>query len=155
MAEWYHDENGRRRFCFAQGRPFEFSEAIADEICERIANGETLIRICESEHIPPPSTIYRWMDKFEDFHKAYALAREKQADFHADAIEQISESADVTNPVAVQKAKLLTQVLQWRAGRQRPKKWGTKVEIKSSEGEFKDWTELATAAKSEESEDDS
>jgi hypothetical protein len=63
------------------GRPSKFSEAIADEVCGRLAAGEALIRICRDPHLPAEATIRNWVvdDKYPVFTQAYHRAREHQA----------------------------------------------------------------------------
>jgi Bacteriophage Sf6, terminase small subunit-like len=64
-----------------RGRPpsteLPFSREIADSICERLANGESLIAI--------------WQDKDPEFHSAYARARELQAEHFVDEILLIAD----------------------------------------------------------------
>ena len=47
---------------FMTGRPSVFTPEIAAEICERIAMDESLIKICESDHMPSTNTVYRWLN---------------------------------------------------------------------------------------------
>jgi hypothetical protein len=49
------------------GRPSSYSDALADAVCERMLNGESLVKICEDEEMPSRTTIYRWMDARPDF----------------------------------------------------------------------------------------
>lgn len=58
------------------GRPSKFSQELADEIAERIAHGETLKSICEDDHMPNASTIFRWEIANHDFCKLLTHARE-------------------------------------------------------------------------------
>jgi len=73
------------------GRPTEFTQELADEICERISAGETLIDICQDDHIPGRSSIFRWMNANKEFRDAYTQARIDQAQHWADEIVKISD----------------------------------------------------------------
>jgi hypothetical protein len=57
------------------GRPSTFDEAIAAEICERLAEGEPLRAICREEGMPPWRTVYGWMESNEDFSARIARGR--------------------------------------------------------------------------------
>lgn len=57
------------------GRPSIFTQAIADEICERISDGETLRQICRDAHMPHFTTVYDWRESNEEFCLRLARAR--------------------------------------------------------------------------------
>jgi hypothetical protein len=65
-------------------RPLEYTQAIAEAICERLMNGELLIEICDDPAMPRRPTVYRWLVKYMQFANMYAHAREVQADYFAD-----------------------------------------------------------------------
>ena len=54
----------------------KYTEQLADEICERIANGETLRAICRDDHMPCWGTVYNWRDENESFAARIARARD-------------------------------------------------------------------------------
>jgi hypothetical protein len=45
------------------GRPSKYTPELAQEICERLANGEPLRQICRDDHMPSWVAIYDWMVK--------------------------------------------------------------------------------------------
>jgi hypothetical protein len=49
------------------GRPPEYNEEIADEICERLSIGQTLSSICNLQGMPNYSTVWRWESSNEEF----------------------------------------------------------------------------------------
>jgi hypothetical protein len=59
-----------------RGRPSLYSPEIAEEICERLASGESMRRICQDEHMPGRRTVEGWMDADPDFRAKCARARE-------------------------------------------------------------------------------
>lgn len=70
------------------GRPTKFSGAVANEICDRIANGEPLAVICRDDHMPAARTVYDWMESKPEFSAAIARAREAGFDqIAADCLE--------------------------------------------------------------------
>lgn len=106
-----------------RGRPTKYTEALADKICERVAEGESLNAICKEPEMPARLTIYRWFREYESFSNNYARAREDQADFYADEIIALADSA--TDP---QKARLQIDTRKWVASKLKSKKYGDKVQ---------------------------
>ena len=63
------------------------NEKQLEEICERIANGESLTRICEtSEHLPSWRTVLRHVQEDEEAYKQYRIARSLQCEVMRDQI---------------------------------------------------------------------
>lgn len=84
----------------AIGRPTKYNKKLDDEICSRLASGESLNAICRDDHIPHRVNVMRWLlatDKplYDDFRTNYALAREIQYQNMADDILDIAD--DGTN----------------------------------------------------------
>jgi hypothetical protein len=73
-------------------RPTIFSEALADEICERLVAGESLRKICKRSSMPAVSTVCRWLAERAPFQEQYARARELQADTLADEVLYIADT---------------------------------------------------------------
>ena len=76
------------------GRPTIFTPEIADEIVERLSEGEPLRQICRDERMPSWQTVYRWKSDDEAFSRRIAGARE--AGFDAIA-EECLDIADETS----------------------------------------------------------
>jgi hypothetical protein len=57
------------------GRTSTFTQAAADEICARLADGEPLRQICRDAHMPAWRTVYQWREAHPDFDAAIARAR--------------------------------------------------------------------------------
>jgi hypothetical protein len=105
------------------GRPSIYSEQLADEICLRIAQGQSLRRICFDAHMPDQTTIYDWINKNGGFSHKYARAREDQAETLFD--EALDIAREHEDPA---KARVQIDTLKWAAGKLRPKKFGDKIE---------------------------
>lgn len=120
------------------GRPTDYTKDMADKICEKIANGRSLRSICAEDGMPPMKTIYRWLEANEEFRHQYARARDKQADYFAEEIIEIADSAEAES-AAVSKAKLQIDARKWAASKIAPKKYGDKTEldVKSSDGSMR------------------
>ena len=121
------------------GRPCEYDEEIAKEICFRIAHGEPLVRICQDEHLPNVVTIYRWLQKMPDFCNMYARAREDQADTLADEIQAIADQMPMEttdkdgntkfDPAYINWMRLRMDARKWVAAKLKPRKYGDRVEL--------------------------
>lgn len=107
------------------GRPSDYSPDVADMICEAIASGGALYRLCEQDGWPAEGTVYRWLEKEQEFREKYARARERQADRRSDEIIHIADEAEDANL-----ARLRVDARKWAASKLAPKKYGDKVTAK-------------------------
>ena len=110
------------------GRPSSFTQDMADTICARIAEGESLREICKDEWMPDRVTIYRWLSAFPEFCNHYTRAREDQADTLADEIMAIADETPDLNPIldkhgALIEIQLHSAYLQWQKQRIDARKW--------------------------------
>ena len=110
----------------AIGRPSKFTKELADKICECLANGDSLRKICASGNMPEARTVHRWANENSAFCQQYAHAREKQAEFYADEIIEIADSV-IAAAEEVAKARLQIDARKWHASKLAPKKYGDKV----------------------------
>ncbi len=127
------------------GRPSDFTQATADIICARLADGESLRAICASDDMPSKTSVFRWLAVNEAFRDQYARAREAQADHLVDEILEISDDATndwmvrngkdgedstyVLNGEHVQRSRLRVDSRKWFASKVAPKKYGEKLEL--------------------------
>ncbi len=121
-------------------RPSKYTPELSEEICNRLAGGESLRSICSSENIPNKSTVLRWLfdGKHEEFCDQYAKAREAQAEHMADELMDIADDGRndymerehglVLNSEAIARSKLRVDTRKWIAARLLAKKYGDKLE---------------------------
>lgn len=77
-----------------RGRPTVFTSALAAEIFERMANGQTINSICRLEHMPGRTTVKRWRrDDPQGFGKDYDLAHADLVESWADDMIDIADDA--------------------------------------------------------------
>lgn len=77
------------------GRQSTFTQKIADEIAERLGNGEPLAQICRDEKMPGLTTVYDWQNKDEQFAESIARARDAGYDHIAvDALAILDEQPE-------------------------------------------------------------
>lgn len=126
------------------GRPVEYTEDIAEEVCWRLAHGESLVSICRDDHIPHCATIYRWLNRFPLFCEMYARAREDQADTNADEILNIADEKPpefkddkgrtYLDQTWIQWQKNRIDARKWTAAKLKPRKYGDRMAVEGVEG---------------------
>jgi len=123
----------------------KFTQAIFDDICESISNGESLRSICLRDDMPDQRTVHRWLVKDDGgaLCQQYAHAREVQADTIFDEILDIADDAAndwmertgedsegwQLNGEHIQRSRVRIDARKWMAGKLRPKKYGDKLAI--------------------------
>lgn len=74
-----------------RGQPTKYTEAIAEEICNRISEGETLRAICRDKGMPW-RTVFDWLKAHPDFAERYQAARDLGMDAIAEDILHIADT---------------------------------------------------------------
>jgi hypothetical protein len=132
----------------AGGRPSEYTQTIADEICARLACGESLRTVCKDEHLPCTSTIFSWFRVYPEFLQQYTRAKEESADAMAEEVIDIADNATndymerldkdgqaaswAFNGEHVQRSRLRVDTRKWLMAKMKPKKYGEKVDAQIS-----------------------
>lgn len=121
------------------GRPTVFTQELADEICERIADGESLRSICKEESKPNKATVFRWLNANQDFSDQYTRAREEQAESFADEIVAIADDGKRdyvfddgkfgVDTDHISRARLRVEARKWVASKLKPKRYGDKLDL--------------------------
>lgn len=101
-----------------------YSLAIAEKVCEQVADGEALKYISLKPGMPKESTIHQWLNKHEEFAELYARARLRRADKFAD---ELIEIADTDEDAA--RARNRIDVRKWSAAKLNPKVYGDRTTI--------------------------
>lgn len=105
-------------------RPTHYDEALAAEICRRLADGELLCDICHPARMPSRDTVRRWQSENGAFRDRYAAARDQQADALAEEAIHIARDAD-TDSVTV--CRLQIDTIKWLVAKIAPRRYGDKV----------------------------
>lgn len=121
------------------GRPSSFTQKMADRICARIADGESLRSICAGKDMPSRTSVFKWLAEHRSFADQYARAREAQADTLADQILEIAddstrdtietESGPRADAEWIARSRLRVDARKWLASKMAPKKYGEKIDI--------------------------
>lgn len=131
------------------GRPSLYTVELGDQICERIASGESLRAICSEEEFPDKATVFRWLAKDQIFRDQYARSKEIQAEYFAEELMEIAddgtndfvERADkkgnvkvVVDQENIQRSKLRVDTRKWIASKLLAKKYGDKLDLNMAGG---------------------
>lgn len=112
------------------GRPSKFTQAIADEICRRIALDESLASICRDKHMPEVQTVYRWKDADPKFCEEYVRARTLQGHTVADTIGDIRKQI-LNGEVDANVGTAAANLAKWEASRRAARDFGDKLDVTS------------------------
>ena len=110
------------------GRPSDYSPGIGDDICSLLAKGESLNKICQLEHMPGRTTVYRWIREHDEFRNNYARATEDRADSIFEEMLDIADSAE-EETASIAKARLQIDARKWILGKMNPKKFSDKQSV--------------------------
>lgn len=90
----------------------KYSPQLADEICERLANGETLTSVCNkavNPAMPTPCAVYKWVASNKDFAARFELARKMGCEVVLDKALDIAHAPLKSDDLAVKPADLVAQ----------------------------------------------
>ena len=118
----------------------EYDPILADEILERLADGDSLASICCVEEMPDERSVRRWARNHGDFGAKYAVARRLGYEKRADELLEIADdsSADwidtddghrVLNAAHVNRARLMIDTRKWLLSKMLPKVYGDHLTI--------------------------
>jgi hypothetical protein len=131
------------------GRPSLYTTEIADAICTRIMDGESLRSVCRDPAMPAISTVMMWVLNEKEFAGKYELARKVQAEVWFEDIVDIAATpligekttssgtgdkakTEVVKGDNVERSRLMVHSKQWALGRMNPKKFGDKLQQEHS-----------------------
>ncbi len=134
-----------------RGRPSLHTQALAARICQRLADGETLLGVCRDEAMPSDATVRRWaLDDVGGFSSQYAKAREIGYAKLADEILEIAntpvQGTTVTTKLSkdgdmydetrrgdmIDHRRLQVDTRKWLLSKALPKVYGDKQQVEHS-----------------------
>jgi hypothetical protein len=119
----------------------EYSDEVAAAICARLADGESLKKICESEGMPARSSVHKWLATNPEFLTMYQVAWDEKADGLFDEMQELMNQdppadLDPKQTMAwVQNKRVKLETLRWILARMAPKKFSERYEITGAAGE--------------------
>lgn len=93
---------------------FPYSPLLADQICERIAQGATLVEVSRTPGMPTYSTLARWRRDHPEFDELYKLARKDRSEVYFHKILEEVENAQA-NRDEIALARLKTDIYKFAA----------------------------------------
>jgi hypothetical protein len=129
----------------SMGRPSDYTDELAEEICAQVSEGKSLTDICESESMPARRTVYRWLREKPDFHRLYDTAVMDRADIIGNEIIGIADDTSgdfitddkgrtVVDHENINRSRLRVDARKFVASRLNPRKWGERTEIVGAGG---------------------
>lgn len=127
------------------GAPSIYSEEVADAICGRLAEGESLRAICRHEGMPSIGTVMRWLTEDDklNFREQYTRARELGLEALAEDIRDIADTpvlgvktkinekgeTETTEADMIEHRRLQIDARKWLLSKLVPKKYGDKTTL--------------------------
>lgn len=134
------------------GRPSSFTPELGLDICCKIAEGMSLIKICEKDEYPAKSTVLKWVlegsakpagDPLKVFSDQYALAQENRTEIWVEELIEIADDCNydwetrytqkgeaylVPDHEHINRSRQRIDVRKWYASKLKPKKYGDKLQ---------------------------
>ncbi len=123
--------------------PIPFDQSKADEVCERLSGGESLVNICKDEAMPPQTIVFQWLSKQPEFAQNYARARQFWAESEFEKMMEIADTpqlgektkttdkgTEVITGDMTDHRRLQVDTRKWALARMFPKKYGDATLLK-------------------------
>jgi hypothetical protein len=118
----------------------EFDPVLADEVLERLADGDSLASICGEQGMPNERSVRRWARNRGDFGAKYAAARRLGYEKRADEMLEIADDSSgdwiesegggkVLNSVHVNRDRLMIDTRKWLLSKMLPKIYGDHLTV--------------------------
>lgn len=104
-----------------------YTPDIALKICEMIADGMTMVEICEKDDMPARKTVYQWLTRYPKFFDAYERAKELSAqslEEEALMMARTLKGANDFTGTKVQAYNIAMGQLRWSAARRDKTRYG-------------------------------
>lgn len=111
-------------------RPSSYDPQIAATICSQVAEGKSLVRVCdEADDLPAFRTVYNWFQTHPGFVQEYARAKEIMLERMADEINRIAD--DVTEDANSRRVRVDSR--KWLLSKLIPKVYGDATLLKHAD----------------------
>ena len=109
-------------------RKAHYCERIADRICEYIAEGDSLVTALRKTGplAPGLATFWKWQADMPEFRTKYELARQMQAEMHADRMTDLAARV-LETPSMAPAIRVAADLLKWNAEMRDPAKYSPKA----------------------------
>jgi hypothetical protein len=115
-----------------RAKPVRVTKQLMISVAERLAKGESLLRICEEEGMPEYHAITRAVIRDPELHDIYREGRVRQAEHYSDRINTLANDPLPTHHAdgtpcdsrwlgaEIQRRKLEVEALKWTLARTQP-----------------------------------
>lgn len=120
-----------RREKFGTRSITRYSPELALLICEKVAQGGTLMEVCKENGMPNRTTFWRWVMLYKDVGVAFQAARELSAQALEEEALDMARTLKGPNQftsIKVRAYDIAMTQLRWSATRRDPAKFGVKAE---------------------------
>jgi hypothetical protein len=140
LYELQEEAKAKAHFKAEQARKeqIRFSEALAMELCHRVAGGEFLTIICKEPAMPTTRMVIRWKKEHKEFALLYDEAIRDRLDIFEDEVITIADESEndfklvkkggkqvkVLDAEVISRAKLRVDVRKAHLKAYRPERWG-------------------------------
>lgn len=121
-----------------------FNPEVAERICAKIAQGDSIRKACRGEGMPHWRTFLRWLSTqdpepkegeegaprpFDALRQQYARARELRADARFESLDHVLYllRAKKIDPVS---ARVMVDTIKWQAGKENGRRYGEAVTLR-------------------------
>ena len=101
----------------------EFIKQACEQICQMVAAGGNLDKICLLPDLPSKDTVYKWLQQHKNFADDYARAREYRADSRSDRIDDYKLRM-LSGEYTPEQIRIAIDAEKWQAGKENPKRYG-------------------------------
>ena len=105
------------------GRPSDYNNDIATEICDLISDGMSIRQIVALPDMPAWSTIRSWLLRHAEFQTLYARANEYAAEWEFAGIGELEQQV-LDGELEPNAARVVIDSRKWRLAKMRPKVYG-------------------------------
>lgn len=112
-----------------KGRGHVAREDCEEEILSRVAAGESLLEVCQDDHMPPYRTAMTWRQRYADFAQKLDEAYEWGQWAQVDAMHSIARGGAFSSG-DVQRDRLLIDAMKWKASKINYRRFGDRVDVK-------------------------
>jgi transposase-like protein len=111
-----------------------YNKLHAEMICDRVAMGESISKICEEKNMPSYTTLMKWAREHEEFAIMYQQAKEERADSYFSKVLEEADLADGVTKEFIASHKLRSDTYKWAAQVSKPREYGNKSVVSGDIG---------------------
>jgi hypothetical protein len=116
------------------GRPNTYTLKMCEEICSRVADGESIKAVLRSDKkFPTFQTFCNWRVKNDELFDLYTRSIQQKSESVDDEIDQIMNQVKAKK-IDFMAARLLIDTLKWKASKYYPKQYGDSKQVDVTSG---------------------